>query len=152
MPGGAGRISIQGARRVDCDHRPHALLARRDQQHKNIATAGYAEPKVAQRGVGKFALHREKNHEKTLSIMYSSAFLICRITITRFCLCIYQVNMQVRQISFSVCKMPSNFCYNILFKKKKLIYYDIFQAFGTSRVYCNGYNSTLSILIEVPLL
>jgi len=61
MPGGwAGRISIQGARRVDCDHRPHALPARRDQQHKNIATAGYAEPKVAQRGVGKFALHREK--------------------------------------------------------------------------------------------
>jgi len=42
-----GRQEGQRPGRVDCEHRPHAFLAHRDHQRKNIDTLGYTEPKVA---------------------------------------------------------------------------------------------------------
>ena len=49
----AGRASVQGPGRVDCERKLHALLTGRDYQHKNIETLRYAEPKGDQDSTAK---------------------------------------------------------------------------------------------------
>jgi len=51
-------------------------------------------------------------------ITYYVALLICKVTLSHVCLCMYELNGHARRITFGVCKMPNDFRHNILFLKE----------------------------------